>query len=138
MTITSNPPFTQPGEEVTWTVTITNNGDDSEDFDFTTTLNDNLEIISVSGATVSGNTVTITGTLAAHSTTTVIIRTRVGADTPVPFVITTQVGGASASVLSVSELPNTGESSRLRQWLLLLGAVATLGFVGYWRLRYTE
>jgi hypothetical protein len=138
VTITSNPPFTQPGGEVTWTVTITNNGDDSEDFDFTTTLNDNLEIISVSGsASVSGNTVTISGTLDAHASTTVIIRTRVGADTPVPFVITTQVGGASASVLSVSELPNTGEPSRLRQWLLLLVAVATLGFVGYWRLRTT-
>jgi len=111
----ADPPFAQPGDIVTWTVIVSNPSGESlpvgEVID-----NIPVELIILDAESTLG-TVTIDGrsvivsiaSLGPGQSATVTITTRIRDDVAVPFVITNVIGDASASVVSVSRLPDTGE-----------------------------
>jgi len=144
-------PFAAPGEKVIWTITVTNNGSTpATNVSIQDPLPDTLTIqvndITVSSATgqvsVSGNIVTFTQPImAVGETVTITIPTIIKSSVGVPFIIVNSVTGydASAQVLSVTRLPNTGESLwsgwRIPALLLVGGLLlaALLALYGRWR-----
>lgn len=133
----ADPPFSAPGEEVSWTIIVTNNSDTpAQNVTVVDRVPSELEILSVpSNATVSGQTVRLTfAEIEARSSVTVVIRTRIRDDIAVPFIIVNEVsveGGPStqAQVLSVTRLPETGETPLLR-WVLIGAAFIALAAAG--------
>ncbi|MBZ0290338.1 MAG: DUF11 domain-containing protein, partial [Anaerolineae bacterium] len=115
-------PFAAPGETVIWTITVTNNSNapvNNVQIDDTlpSTLNILAGQIRVSSSTgqvsVNGNTVTFTQpVIQPGETVTITIPTTISSSITLPFIIVNQVTGydAQAQVLSVTRLPNTGES----------------------------
>jgi len=141
-------PFAAPGEQVIWTITVTNSGGSAvNNVEVIDPLPDTLEIlvnqITVSSSTgnvsVNGNTVTFTQpVMQPGETVTITIPTIIRNSVTVPFIIVNEVQNydARAQVVSVSRLPNTGESpwSSLRTPILLLGAGLILfAVVALWR-----
>ncbi len=116
-----DPLLAQPDEEVVWTIEVTNpNPFALNDISVTDAIPDALEIISATASfgspTISGQNVTYSvATLNAGQTVTVTINTRIRPDA-VAQVITNVVvldntgAEADAAVLTVSALPETGET----------------------------
>ncbi len=148
ITKSADPPFTLPGETVTFTFTITNPNDTAmNNVRAVDTIPGELEIIS---ATTSHGTVTVSGqdviveipSLGPHETAAVTIETRVRDDVGTPFAILNEACitspallCAQAGVISVEELPVTGESpwSRWRLPILMLilaGLSLAVGYLG--------
>ncbi|MBI5670610.1 MAG: DUF11 domain-containing protein [Chloroflexi bacterium] len=133
----ADPPFSAPGEEVAWTIIVTNNGDTpATNVTVIDRVPDDLEILSVpSNATVDGQTIRLTfAEIGPRSSVTVVIRTRIRDDIVVPFIIINEVsveGGPTtqAQVLSVTRLPETGETPLLR-WVLIGAAFMVLAVGG--------
>lgn len=129
-------PFAAPGDTVTWTITVTNNSNSPiSNVQIQDTLPSTLNIlagqISVSSSTgqisVSGNTVTFTqAVIQPGEKVTITIPTTISSSITLPFIIVNQVTGydAQAQVISVTRLPNTGESpwDGLQIPILLAGA----------------
>ncbi|MBA3873020.1 MAG: DUF11 domain-containing protein [Anaerolineae bacterium] len=146
-----NPAFAQPGDEVRWTISITNPYATAiPNVSFVDNFPGQLEIISTSVDTaggllvVNGNTVSYSiPVLNPGQTIKVTVVTRIRLGTPVPFIITNTVnlsgatvGSASATVLSVGSLPATGFEPLWRTPLLIGMVVLLLLFgVGVIRLR---
>jgi uncharacterized repeat protein (TIGR01451 family) len=148
----AEPPFGLPGENVTFTLVVTNPGTTpAADVVVIDPIPAQVEILS---ATAPTGTITVTGqdvrfsiaTLQPGETITITIETRVRADVTVPFVIvneaciqtsTMSARCASASVISVTALPSTGETpfwvTILRGLLYVALAAVTVG--GGWMTR---
>jgi uncharacterized repeat protein (TIGR01451 family) len=133
-----SPPFTQPGEPVTWTIIVSNRGNAA----FNNVVVDDsmppeVEILSAnasSGAVVvNGQSIQFTqASLNAGASVTITVQARVRDTVAQPFIITNvacissvapNTPCADASVISAIRLPSTGESS-LSVWRL--PAVVTL------------
>ncbi len=137
-----NPFFASPDDLVTWTITLRNPSNTALAFvGFDDSIPNNLSIISVD---VSEGTVSIDGQvveyrldeLAPNQTVTVEIVTRINSDIPLPFIIDNRLDAdISAQVISVTRLPNTGETPLWRNVLLLSLALITVGGIGQWWLR---
>ncbi len=139
---TVDQPFAAPGDAVVWTITVSNPGSTPlGDVLVEDPVPDTLDIAaaritvsSSSGAVrVDGQRIIFTqAVLMPGEVVTVNVPTRVRADVEVPFIIINEIPGtgASARLLSVTRLPNTGESpwSELRLPLLALGALLLAGF----------
>jgi len=131
------PPFAGPGDTVTWTITVTGTGAvPTTNLVVSDTLPGELIYVSHSTSTgsvsVSGQTVTWTiPVVNPGAVLTLTITTRIRSDVAVPFSITNVASGASASVLSVSKLPATGESfwSFVQPLVIMLGIALVAGFV---------
>lgn len=143
------PQFAQPGEEVVWTITIWNPSDNPAINPVVTdVIPGELDVIAANTTsgdlTLDGTTYVWTQpTLSVGDTVTIIIITRVRADADVPFVVTNtavltgdnfEEMDSSAVVISVLELPATGETPRdaliLRTLLMTLGVVIVIGLGG--------
>ncbi|MBZ0282594.1 MAG: DUF11 domain-containing protein [Anaerolineae bacterium] len=131
ITKVANPPFALPGENVTFTVTVTNpSAVPAANVVVNDPIPNELEVLSASatgGSTsVSGQTVTLTiPTLNPGATVMLTIQTRVRANVATPFTIINVASlnngkTASASVVSVGRLPATGETPWWRDWLVAL------------------
>ncbi len=146
-----NPPFAQPGDTVTWTITVTNpNSFPLTNVVVTDTMPSEVEITSVSASSgnvsSSGQTVTFNqGTMAPGETVTINVVTRVRPNVSVPFTISngatltaTDLSPlfASADLISAGELPGTGESPWSR-WRIPIFALAggVIVLAGYWLVR---
>lgn len=127
-----NPPFAQPGDTVTWTLTATNTGGAALT---NATIEDDIptgfEIISVSSslgtATFSGQHVTVAlPTLGPGQTVSVTVQTRMLSSAPFVALNSARFGSleAQAQVVRAGELVATGETPWWR-WVLL-GAVGAL------------
>lgn len=120
-----NPYFALAGDRVTWTITLRNSTNISQDLvGFDDSIPANLTVISVSA---SDGTVSVNGqvvvfrldTLAPNQVVTVEIVTRINPDTAMPFIIDNSLSrDISARVISVSILPSTGETPLWRNRLL--------------------
>jgi uncharacterized repeat protein (TIGR01451 family) len=148
ITKTVNPPFSLPGEPVTWTITVFNPGNaPATNITVTDPLPAEVEIISVNATsgTVShsGQTVNFTlPVLAGGQQATITINSRVRSTVAVPFILTnvatltnaenTTPRTGEATVLSVGHLPKTGETPWWRMPVLVL--VSAIGAWGLLRL----
>jgi uncharacterized repeat protein (TIGR01451 family) len=151
-----DPPFAQPGDRVTWRVTVSNpHNVPLPNVNFTDNMDSRLEIISTSASagtvTVSGQTVTWSiGVLDPGQSVTTTIVTRIRSGTALPFTINNLAvlggggsaaaglgsysGQASATLLSVGSLPATGLEPWWRTPLLVIAAGLALGLVSLlWR-----
>lgn len=145
---TVNNPFAVPGDEVVWTITISNPAAiPLTNIVVQDSLASALELLSATASagtvTTSGQNITYTqASLAPGASATITIRARVRANAAVPFVITNAASMdfdgsptlrvSSASIASVRSLPTTGETPWWRLPLLLLlaagfGMAGTLG-----------
>jgi uncharacterized repeat protein (TIGR01451 family) len=133
-------PFAAPGDTVVWTIHIKNDSSTAvSPVHISDTLPSSLIInpgqIKDSPATgtisVSGNTVTFDkATMNPGESVTITISTTIDPKITLPFIIVNQVDGydAQAQVLSVSRLPNTGESPwEGLQLPVLVGVVSIIG-----------
>lgn len=132
--------FAQAGDVVTWTVVVSNpNSVAVPDVGFTDVVPNELEILSVSSdagaANFSGQTVTfLIGSLAPGQSVNITIVTRIRPSVVPPFTIVNLAvlgqpgrpypGQDTAHVVSVTEMPQTGETPLSRQVILLVGALA--------------
>jgi uncharacterized repeat protein (TIGR01451 family) len=155
ITKTAYPPFALPGELVTFTFTINNPGAvPANDIIAIDPMPTEVEILS---ATAPSGNVTVSGQQVSYQkdilqpgeSVTVTIETRIRASVSVPFIITNEAcmpaanqpapRCSSANVLSISVLPQTGQTP---QWALLLQRViivmSALAFVVFlrWSLEY--
>ena len=131
-------PFAAPGDTVTWTIHVTNTSSAPvNNVQIQDTLPSTLNILagqikvssSTGQASVSGNTVTFTqAVMQPGESVTITIPTTISSSITLPFIIVNQVDGydAQAQVLSVSRLPNTGESPWSGLQIPILAAVASL------------
>lgn len=148
-----NPPFAAPGQRVVWTITVSNNsGAPITNVNINDPVSSSLQILeneitdsSPTGTvTVNGQLVTFTQpVMAAGEVVTITLVTRVRGDVPVPFIIPNEIPdyGARAQILSVTQLPATGESP-WEAWRVPLfiaaGATFLLGGAWWWRRRKTQ
>jgi len=134
-TKTVDPPFAQPGDIVTWTITATNTTGAALT---NATVEDDIpagfEILSVTAsrgsATFSGQRVTVVvGALGPNETVTITVRTRMLTDAPFIALNSARFGSleAQAQVVRAGELVATGETPWWR-WALL-AAVGVLAIV---------
>lgn len=140
-----NPPFALPGEAVTWTIIVSNPGTIAiNNVVMTDNMPPEVEILSVSAtagsASFSGQTVTTNiGTLAPGQSVTTTVNAQVRANAALPFILTnnacmTYAGStathcAQATVLSVAQLPATGETPPWRDLLLVSLLTAGISIV---------
>ncbi|MEO0562026.1 MAG: GEVED domain-containing protein, partial [Chloroflexota bacterium] len=139
-----DPALALPGENVTWTVTVTNpNPGPLFGVSFSDNMPFQLEILSVEADTgdvvVSGNNVTWTAAIMpAGQSVTVRIFTRLRTDVPndTPIIINTAVLNtgltAQAELLTVLELPATGETPWWREDLHLILLVSGSTVAMFW------
>jgi len=136
-----DPAFALPGEDVTWTIVVTNPHSVAiNNVSFTDNFPSQLEIIRASADNAVGSLV-VTGNTVSYSivvinpgqSVRVTVLTRIRPGTPVPFIITNTVnltgayvGSASATVLSVGSLPATGFEPAWRKPLLIGAGVIVL------------
>jgi uncharacterized repeat protein (TIGR01451 family) len=132
----ANPPFALPGDPVTWTIVIENvSGAALTDIIVEDEVPNLLEVRSVTSsqgtASFANGRVTLTqGILAPGEQVTLTITTRVRPTAGVPFSVTNVASGrlasssdvayAEATVISVSQLPNTGETPLFNRNILIL------------------
>jgi len=144
-------PFTLPGAEVVWTITAVNDsGSTANNVAIVDNVPDTLTIIdaetSSGDLTVDGQTVTVKqDSLANGETITITVTTEINDDVEIPFAINNpalltcdcnEERNAIATVLSVLELPATGETPWWRDALiatLMGGLLLGGGYVGYRR-----
>ncbi len=146
VTVVGDPPFVNTGEDVTWTITVTNTGTDpATTFDLTSAippaLDLTLAIPSIGTISQDGRVIILQGvSLQPGESLTVILFTTVRTDLTNIDLITVQVAlngqlVAQGQVTVVLALPETGEAvsplpqSRPLWWPLLIMAVG--GGVGY-------
>jgi len=121
----AEPSFVTPGDNLTWIINVTNVGqNEAQNVNVRDVLPTGLEIL---GATANDGSVTVQGqeviyyiaALAPGQRDTLRIETRVSPDLTAPFILTNVVtlagdnfpdGEATASAISVDELPATGEN----------------------------
>lgn len=146
ITKTVTPPFAQPGETVTWTIVIGNpSGSPINNLVMTDNMPAELTLLTAVGsigtASINGQQVQYTiPSLAPGQSATLTVTSRVRADAVVPFVLENQACVVSdsnatplcdtANVLSVAQLPATGQSPYTESqqlWWMLMGLVAVLG-----------
>ncbi|MDX1992187.1 MAG: choice-of-anchor D domain-containing protein [bacterium] len=139
----ANPPFALPGDNVSWSIVVTNTAaTPASNVTVTDNVPAELEIIGASSsggtASASGQSVSVTiPQLAPGQSVTVTVETRIRASVSIPFAIRneacagTQCGGAQ--VISVTALPRTGESpwSKFRLPVFALGGVS-LSLALFW------
>jgi uncharacterized repeat protein (TIGR01451 family) len=151
ITKNANPPFALPGEHVTFTFVISNPGSaPATSVQAIDPMPAEVEILS---ATAPAGTVTVNGqqvlfeipVLGPGESVTVTIESRVRDTVRTPFVITNEVcmqtgspaaqGCSSATVLSVTALPQTGEtplwSVILRYIIAFVGGVGAISVLGW-------
>jgi uncharacterized repeat protein (TIGR01451 family) len=139
-----DPAFAQPGETVTWIITVFNpNGVDLSSVGFTDDVPNELTILGVTtsegSASFSGQTVTFNiGTLRANSTVTISVRTRVRPNVIPPFTITNVAvlsnpysGSAAGTVSSVVGLPETGQTPWWRDAVLVIAIGGLMAGAAY-------
>lgn len=123
------------GDTVTWTITLHNDGpDELGQVTFVDSIAPELEIIDVRS---SAGQVSIADqevrfqvdSMAVGETITVDIETVVRGDVDLPFSIENQVGDASSVLLTVTRLPDTGESPDWRVPALVFGIFVLILFV---------
>lgn len=135
-----DPLFSQPGEVVTWTITVTNPGTIATTNiivvdDMPPEVQIQTVLASAGNITTNGQTITFTlATLNAGQSVTITIRTRVRDDVPLPFVINNNASltnaenlnprSATAMLLSAAGLPETGEAPWWRIPLLIATIIA--------------
>jgi uncharacterized repeat protein (TIGR01451 family) len=142
ITKSANPPFALPGQEVTWTITIINPSDEPvTNVRVTDTIPVQLEILSASASlgsvTVNGQNIAYSlATLAGNTQMTITIRSRVRDSVVPPYTVRNLAlltgddipsRQASATVSSVSSLPNTGESPLAGWRPVIFGAAGLAG-----------
>ncbi|MEO8611497.1 MAG: SdrD B-like domain-containing protein [Chloroflexota bacterium] len=135
-------PFAAPGDTVTWTIHVQNTGTTAvspvhvqDTLPSTLIINGGIKVSPPTGTvSVSGNTVTFDqAVMNPGDSVTITITTTIDPNITVPFIIVNQVEGydAQAQVLSVSRLPNTGESPWSGLQIPILVAVASgIGLTG--------
>jgi uncharacterized repeat protein (TIGR01451 family) len=136
----ADPPFALPGDSVVFSFTVSNpNAFDVSNIVAIDAVPPELEVLGASApigaVVVNGQTVEFTlGALAANQSVTVTVNTRIRESVQTPFVLVNEVCGrydaapqvcATATVLSVAELPGTGETPLWRNPLLLIMAAIT-------------
>jgi uncharacterized repeat protein (TIGR01451 family) len=127
-----NPPFAQPGDTVTWTITATNTtGAALTNVTIEDDIPTGFEVISVTSslgtATFSGQRVTVAlSTLDVNQTVTVTVSTRMLTNAPFIALNSARFGSleAQAQVVRAGELVATGETPWWR-WVLL-GVIGVL------------
>jgi uncharacterized repeat protein (TIGR01451 family) len=142
------PAFAQPGNIVTWTVTVSNpNNVTIPQVGYTDVVPGELEIISVSAESgsidFSGQTVTfVISSLAPGQSVATTIVTRIRDSVAPGFVIVNTAvlgepglpynGQDSAQVVGATALPSTGETPLWRNMIMALGAtlLAAIGILG--------
>jgi uncharacterized repeat protein (TIGR01451 family)/LPXTG-motif cell wall-anchored protein len=142
-----NPPFTQPGEIVVWTITVTNPGSINAT---NIILVDNMPaVVEIQSVTATNGSITFNGqqvtytqaVLSPGETVTLTITTRVRDDAVLPFTLTNSATitnsenptprSAQATLTGVSNLPNTGETLPPVLWLgLIIGILGAAAFIG--------
>ena len=132
----ANPPFALPGQDITWTISVSNNSDAAAPVSFVDQVPDSLIVLSanasVGNVSISGNSVSFSlDSLAPGSRVTVTIATRVRDSMRPPYVIENRVGDAVARVLSITTLPATGETPVWRQPLIVALTVGSLISIFY-------
>ncbi|GEM_PF-3137158 len=144
-------PFTLPGAEVVWTITAINNTDNTaKNVVITDTVPSTLTIVDVQTSAgdlqIDGQNVTVKlDSLFENETVTITVTTTVNDDVEIPFAINNPAvltcdcsdeANAIATILSVLELPATGETPLWRDLLivgLLSGLTLTSGYIVYRR-----
>jgi uncharacterized repeat protein (TIGR01451 family) len=140
------PPFAMPGDKVTWIIRVHNPcSTPVTNFIVTDDIPAGLIIdhTDPAGATINGQTVTFTvGSIGAGQTIELKVITTVDRNLKPPFSIRNLAVGstgqsAEATLVSVSNLPSTGEEPWWRLPLLAIGGAALLGaaLYGFTRLR---
>lgn len=144
----ANPPFAQRGDTVTWTIRVSNPSNESiPNVQFTDVVPDELIIISTSATagivTVNNQNVSVNIVqLAPGQVIEVNIVTQIRTDIPLLFAIENIVilqpplqGSSVGTVLSVSELPATGETPHYRStiFVVLATIVSGLSILLGWR-----
>lgn len=122
------------GDQVTWSITLTNPGTTPQaPVGFDDSIPSNLIILS---ANAPIGTVTINGqvveyrldSLAPGQSVTVEIVTRIDPGIPVPFIIENSLNqNISATVINVSQLPNTGETPYWRNSIIFGFVLVIMG-----------
>jgi uncharacterized repeat protein (TIGR01451 family) len=141
------PPFAMPGDTVTWIIRVHNPcSAPVTNFIVTDDIPAGLTILSTdpsTGVTINGQKVTFTvGSIGAGQTIELKIVVRVNKNIGLPFSVTNLAQAstgqtAQATLVSVSNLPATGEEPWWRLPLLVIGGAAALGAAvfGFMRLR---
>jgi uncharacterized repeat protein (TIGR01451 family) len=136
------PAFVQPGDEVTWTITVSNpNATAVNDVVVTDSVPGELEVLSVTSdrgqVSVDGQNIRFTlGTLNPNENATITIRSRVREEVEAMVIVNTaDMSGskATAQVTVVGSLPATGEEplwASILRWGAILGGLALLLIVG--------
>lgn len=146
ITKTVSPPFAQPGETVIWRVMIDNpSGVTINNLVMTDSMPAQLTVLtavgSIGSTSINGQQVQYSiPSLAPGQSATLTVTSRVRADAVVPFILENRACVVSdsnatplcdsANVLSVAELPATGQSpytDSQQLWWMLMGLVVVLG-----------
>lgn len=143
------PPFALPGDTVTWEVTITNPGDiPVRNAAVTDIIPAIMRIISVTATagdvSVEGQNISWSkAVVEAREIIVITVVTQVSDDAPVPFIVNnfaTLTGNcivpksARATVLSVNQLANTGESPWTDYRSVIFGTMALVFAAGAWKI----
>ncbi|MBE0690695.1 MAG: DUF11 domain-containing protein, partial [Anaerolineae bacterium] len=141
-------PFALPGDTITWTIVVSNpNPFDLTNITVTDSVPGELIIInatsSAGSVSVNGQNISLTlGTLAANSTVTITLTTRVRDGVVGVAIVNVAVLGdlrASATTVVIAGLPRTGETPWWRLPLLIgIGGVALAGYGARRRRRVGE
>jgi uncharacterized repeat protein (TIGR01451 family) len=146
-----NPPFAVPGEQVTWTITISNPGSiPVTNVQMQDTMPAEVAIHSVSASagsvSFSGQTVSFSiDSLAPGASVTITVNTRVRDNAALPFILTNnacttsnenpQARCAQATLVSAGTLPATGISPWSAWRMPIFAAVFGLLLAGGWLIR---
>lgn len=146
--------FAMPGALLEWTITVTNDEPFPVDnIVVVDTVPDILEVLSASASSgsvsIKGQTVTLTlSTLGVGQRVVITVQTRIRPNAPLPFILENEaelrvsgnkISSAGSRVLSVNQLPSTGQSPWrvYRVWLALGTAAVLLGMGRFIRKRIT-
>lgn len=143
----ANPPFALPGEAVTFTIVVTNTG--GVPATNVRVVDEKPAQVEIVGVRSTSGTVTFNNQrvifeqalLLPGESVTITVNTRVRGDATIPYTIintaclTTAEDGnpvcASATVLSVTALPNTGEVPPIALWISAIGVlIGITGLIG--------
>lgn len=148
-----SPAFAIPGQIVTWTITVTNRGNiAANDVEVRAAFAEQLDILSATCTfgtlTQAGQAIQVTySQLDPAQSSVITVQTLIRRDTPLPFFISTRAElvapdnaaaqYASATVVSASQLPHTGEPLRTLV-VLIVGMVVFVVIANSLRRRITK